>query len=154
MLKYNAHTLRDERLSHQLLSLIVKNGRIDHPDGGNDDLVIAALLTQWFMIQGRNLSFYGVNTSLLLKENDIFLKEKYATEQDYANEEELKAKEREFLALLEEYRNERNEFVLYKLENKIRHLGNTLVNQYNRSISVEHMLEEINREKRIQRYRK
>lgn len=37
-IKYTAHLVRDNELITELESLIIKNGRIDHPNGGHDDL--------------------------------------------------------------------------------------------------------------------
>lgn len=149
MLKYTASSLYDNKLSSQILSLVVKNNRIDHPDGGNDDLVIASLISYWLLIHGRNLNFYNINTMLLLKENKTYLSEKYNREESELLENEAIQKEQEFLNLIEQYKKERNEFILYQLENKIKYIANELTNTYNKNISIEHMLEEIRREKRL-----
>jgi len=53
--------LFDITLSDQILGLSIKNGRIDHADMENDDLVIASLLTQWFMVKANNLVYYNLN---------------------------------------------------------------------------------------------
>lgn len=37
-IKYTAHLVRDNELITELESLVIKNGRIDHPNGGHDDL--------------------------------------------------------------------------------------------------------------------
>jgi len=55
-----AHLVRDQQLVNQIRQLEKRNGRIDHPEGGHDDLVIAWLLGHWFTTFGRNLSFYGI----------------------------------------------------------------------------------------------
>lgn len=54
---------RSERLVDQLLSLVVKNGRIDHISSGHDDMVIAWLLAFYFIFLGKNLKWYGINNS-------------------------------------------------------------------------------------------
>lgn len=148
MLRYTAHLLYDDKLCTQIRTLEVRNGRIDHPEGGHDDLVIASLLSYWLMLNGKNLSFYGINTQLLFKENNVYIGEKYQNnsddEEDYSQEFEY-----EFLNLLDEYKQERDEIVLRQLENRIRFIGKQLVNTYSRNISVEHMLDEINRERRV-----
>lgn len=56
--------VNDVRLINELLALVVKNERIDHPDGGHDDMVIAWLLTAWFLTKARNLDWYGVTNAL------------------------------------------------------------------------------------------
>lgn len=149
MLKYTSSSLYDSKLSHQILGLVIKNGRIDHSEGGNDDLVIASLLSYWLLLNGKNLYYYNINTQLLLKSNRVYLNEKYSD--SYYEESELKEKEDELIQLLEDYKKERDDIVSTQLENKIRYITNDLVLNFNKNISVEHMVDDIKREKRIQR---
>lgn len=53
------HVMRDKLLINQTLALVKKNGRIDHPAGGNDDMVISWLFAHWVATYGQNLSWYG-----------------------------------------------------------------------------------------------
>lgn len=53
-------------LVNQLCSLVTKNGRVDHPPGGHDDAVIAWLIAYWLLLNGSNLSYYGINSVLTL----------------------------------------------------------------------------------------
>lgn len=55
-----ATAVRDPVLIDELMSLVVKNGRLDHKSGNHDDHVIAWLLTHWFLSTARNLSHYGI----------------------------------------------------------------------------------------------
>jgi hypothetical protein len=57
-----AALVRDKTLSAEFRGLMVKNGRIDHTNGGHDDNVIAYLLANWVLSHGKNLSYYGINT--------------------------------------------------------------------------------------------
>lgn len=57
-----AHCVRDKKLAGEFKGLVIRNDRIDHQTGGHDDMVIAYLLANWFLIHGRNLSHYGINT--------------------------------------------------------------------------------------------
>ena len=111
MLKYTGYCTYDERLINQLSSLVIKNNRIDHPDGGNDDVVVGALLFYWFMSIGKNLSLYGVDPSTVMKSNKVYLDEKYSTSQQDFDEQEFIQMEEEFNELLEEYKKERYEEV-------------------------------------------
>lgn len=147
MLKYTAHTLRDAKLCSQLLDLSVKNGRIDHSTGGHDDLVIAGLLSYWFLINGKNLGFYGLDTKILLKRNDILTDEIYSDETQ--NENDGNVAEELFNDLLDMYRKETNPTILYQLEHKLKYVGNSLKTEYNKNISVGHLVEELKREKRL-----
>lgn len=59
--KRTASQLKDRKLSGQIRGLVTKNGRVDHGDGGHDDIVIAWLLSQWLVMFGKNLEFYGID---------------------------------------------------------------------------------------------
>jgi hypothetical protein len=65
--KYTGGLTHDPQTINQILSLIEKNGRIDHPIGGHDDLVIAYLLSYWFLASAKNLSHYGIDTHQVLR---------------------------------------------------------------------------------------
>ena len=56
----SANVVKDKTLIKQLSELVVKNGRIDHPVKGHDDMVIAYLLALWFLLHSKNLDFYGI----------------------------------------------------------------------------------------------
>ena len=150
MMKYSAYVIYDKRLSDQIASLIVKNNRIDHPDGGKDDLVIASLLSFWLMTQGRNLSTYGIDPSQLFRLNKVYLEEKYNTKDEEVNEEEIMQLEKYLQELTNRLKEERNEIVSQQLELQIRKIAEELI-YHNHSISVEEMLENIRREKRFRR---
>lgn len=60
--KKMADKLHDKNLIDQITGLITKNGRIDHEDGNHDDLVIGWLMGMWLLSQGKNLSFYGIDS--------------------------------------------------------------------------------------------
>lgn len=56
----SANHIRDSDLISEIAQLVDKNGRIDHPAKGHDDMVIAWLLNGWFLLHSRNLDYYGV----------------------------------------------------------------------------------------------
>ena len=47
--------IRDQPLVSQIGSLITKDGRVDHPPGGHDDLVISWLLCHWLLQKRQEL---------------------------------------------------------------------------------------------------
>lgn len=55
------HVLYDKVLSGELRGLRIdkKSGRVDHGVDGHDDMVMAWLLSSWFLMYGNNLDFYG-----------------------------------------------------------------------------------------------
>ena len=67
--KYTSHLVRDAIIIQQLSSLMVRNGRIDHPDGEHDDMVIGWLLSYWLMVYGKNLNYYNISSAEILSRN-------------------------------------------------------------------------------------
>lgn len=76
----SGHGIHDEKLINQMLSLIVKNNRVDHGPGGHDDMVISYLMGQWFLRLGRNLSYYGIDYSRVLSQINKDVEEKTVAE--------------------------------------------------------------------------
>lgn len=150
MLKYTGSTIYDEQLVTQISCLVIRNNRIDHPTGGSDDMVIGSLLGYWMMTHGKNLSLYGIDTSMLMKSNKVYLAERYKSDQNGFDEEELMEREALFNETIEAYRQENNDIVARQLEVRIRKLASEMDNSSG-AISVEEMLEEMRREKRIRR---
>lgn len=66
--KDSGDRVRDKQLIQQILSLVVKNGRIDHTASGHDDMVIAWLIGHWFLNFGINLQTYGINPTRVMTE--------------------------------------------------------------------------------------
>ena len=62
---FGGDKVRDAGLASEILSLSVKDGRIDHKSGLHDDRVIGWLLTVWMLAFSRNLAFYGIKAPLL-----------------------------------------------------------------------------------------
>lgn len=62
--RYGGHAVRDNSLAGELLSLSVKDGRIDHSNGMHDDRVISWLLPIWMLSKSKNLTFYGITKAL------------------------------------------------------------------------------------------
>jgi hypothetical protein len=151
MLKYTSHVTYDQQLITQISSLIIKNKRIDHPPGGNDDLVIASLLSYWLLINGKNLDYYSINTSTILKGNTAYLEEKYSSDKEQLNTDEIVELEGLFNDLVEKYKEVSNPIIAKQLEMRIKKLAEEL-KSFDHVISIEDLLETINREKRLRRY--
>lgn len=60
------HLIRSQKIITELSALILKNGRVDHPTNGHDDMVISWLFGMWFIMFGSNISSYGIDRSKLL----------------------------------------------------------------------------------------
>lgn len=148
MLKYTGNCIYDQKLIGQISALIIKNNRIDHPEGGNDDMVIAGLLSYWILTHGKNLNLYGIDTSSLLKHNKVYLAEKYAVVEDDYSEQEVMELEHEFNELIESYKKESNDIIARQIEIRIKKLAADL-RVLNHMISVEDLLENISRERKL-----
>lgn len=69
MIKRAFKRIRDKGTIDQILGLKVKNGRIDHANGGHDDKVIALLMAYYVLLMGKNLNYYGIYPLEVLKDN-------------------------------------------------------------------------------------
>ncbi len=65
-IKYVGDKIKYKGLVNALLSLINKNGRVDHPDKKNDDICVSWLLGYWFLMNGRNKDKYVFKNSMVL----------------------------------------------------------------------------------------
>lgn len=149
MLKYTGYGLRDEKLVQQISALEERNGRIDHPVGGNDDMVVASLLSYWILTEGRNLSVYGINTATILRGSSVYLDEKYKTEQDELDRHEAQQLEKQFNDLLQTLKKETHPIISKQLELRIHKLASELPSTTN-ILSASELIENIQREKRMQ----
>lgn len=57
-MEVGAHNIKDITLINQISGLTIRNGRIDHAVGGNDDSVVAYLLACNWLLFGNNLDLY------------------------------------------------------------------------------------------------
>jgi hypothetical protein len=58
--------IADKPLAGELLSLTMKNGRVDHSELGHDDHCIAWLMGHWMATAALNLSHYGIPAGLIM----------------------------------------------------------------------------------------
>lgn len=148
MMKYTAHLLRCPLLIDQLLGLVIRNERVDHAPGNHDDAVVAALLSFWILISGKNLDLYGFSISLLLKRNTVYLTERFESDSGSKDRERMEATEKEINDLLEAMKTEPNPVIIDQLERRVRFLGRN-IKENSRHISVDSMLEEIHKTRRL-----
>jgi len=150
-IKYTGNVMHDKQLIDQVSGLTVKNGRIDHKSGSNDDLVIAWMLSYWFLVKARNKEFYGIRNNEVLSiviDNEMRKGEtRDMVEQKY--QLALKAKIDELLEML---KNESNPFKIDILTNKIKMMYRDIDTSYIPSFNIDDVIENIMIEKR-KRYR-
>lgn len=148
MSKYTGHLLRDKILVGQLLALIVKNNRVDHPKGGHDDAVVASLLSYWLLMFGKNLHAYGLDSKSILKKNDVYLCTKFENTKNKYEQREMESIESEITFLLDSLKQIRDPIMIEKVERRIRYLYRDVKDESS-LITVEDMLEKIKKESRL-----
>lgn len=130
--------LFDEDLSNQLLALKIKNNRIDHDTGGHDDMVIAWLLTHWFLSYGKNLKQYGIDSNTIYQAGNVV--NKVMTDEEIRQFEEQNNIKHRMVALYEELENEQNEWLSYKIEQELRTLSRKLILTENTIFSIDQLI--------------
>lgn len=144
--------VRDAGLIDEITSLTVKNGRIDHSDGGHDDRVIAWLLAGWLLTMGRGLEYYGIEgalTETLDADKKVDPDEERYLLREKHRQEELRE---EMENILERVRGERNDFIVQRLEGRLRVLDSKLQDQFDENSSIDSLLKDA-KESRSQRLR-
>lgn len=68
--------LHYDKLCDELIDLRLKGGRIDHDNNKHDDLVVAWLLTYWFIKKGESRSLYGISPGIALTDTVNLLRSK------------------------------------------------------------------------------
>lgn len=128
----------DKTTIDQLLSLEIRNGRVDHPQGGHDDMVISLLLAHWMLTQGRNLSFYGIDTSeILIKTKNTTLLSSLG-DYDFNKQKEYR---KELDDVLSQIAQATNEYIIYNLENRARFLHSKIKRSEQETLTIEDLIE-------------
>lgn len=130
---------------HQIMSLIDKNGRVDHPKGEHDDMVIAWLLCYWFLSNGRNLRYYGIDSRSVLC--DITTKEIENDIDRYVRQEQL-ALRQEINDIYDKLKSEKDDYVFNSMEFRLRFLSSKLLLQENETFSIDEMINNLKETKK------
>lgn len=143
--KYTGDTIHDKQTIDQLLSLIIKNGRVDHPSGGHDDQVIGWLLSYWLLIHGRKLDHYGIDASRVLSKAAVRVHEiSSGSAYDYQYQMYLQS---EIEALSEELKQTKDDYLAQKLEVRLKKLYLDYAAFESSTMSVDDMLKQIQKER-------
>lgn len=116
--------VKDQTLINELLSLITKNGRIDHSSGNHDDMVIAWLLSHWVVTKGRHLRYYGIDATRVFADA-VVDRDMMSGSERYEHERQVKLKER-FDGLMQDLRESDDPVAIQKLEMQIRRMSTDL----------------------------
>lgn len=143
--KYTGNTVRDKTLIAQLNSLVRKNDRIDHAPGEHDDMVIAWMLSYWFLTNGRCLTLYGISPrAVLTVVNDMYIEEEGGVEA-LLHKQQQQELEEEIESLIEELSNTSNSVRREMLFNKIKHLAKDLDTDVKTNFNIEGLLENVSK---------
>jgi hypothetical protein len=139
----------DKTLIDQVTSLVSKNGRIDHPSGGHDDMVIGWLLSNWLLTKGKMLSIYGIDqrrigSALGGATEEQIIDRQTRQEQQYIREQ--------IETLYEQLSKESNEWISQRIEHQLRMLDRRLVLEQGEIFSLDTLLNNA-REKKRERMR-
>ena len=150
-IKYTAHLVRDNELITELESLVIKNGRIDHPNGGHDDLVVGFLLPYYLLTQGKNLESYGIDTSKVLSSVKIAISD----ENGGPVEEYKRIKQQRIKDALEVYLDRMKKcedpYIKQQLATKAKSLYDTLDEESIVAFNLQDLLSKVTDEARIKR---
>lgn len=111
----------DQTLIQELLSLRMKNGRIDHANGKHDDMVVSWLLAHWFATQGRHLDWYGIRAARVFSEAVHSESEMDSTQKFHRERNQLLQSRLE--SHMENLREANDPAIIKRLEHQIRHLS-------------------------------
>jgi len=118
---YGAKRIHDKQLTDELLSLTIKNGRIDHNAGKHDDMVISLLLAHWFCIRARNQAHYGINPTSVFSRAK-FKEDEMSQVEFYRAQKNAEDRER-FNEMLETLKKARDPMDIARLEMGLRQLS-------------------------------
>ena len=113
----SGHKVRDKQLIDEILSLVIKNGRVDHPSGGHDDLCVSWLLGHWFLRHGKNLAWYGLPNNEVLSE--VSDQSAIMTPEQITASRERKRLRDEFDQLEEAYKKTRDASVRFQIKRRM-----------------------------------
>lgn len=146
---YSGRMAHDSRLINQVLALVIRNGRVDHPEGSHDDLCVSCLLGHWFLSQGKNLQYYGIPTSQVLSHVDYG--KKFETPesryQHYVNQR-LRSEVKRLGELMQ---NEPDDFLYARMETKLLSISRALKQEEGQVFSVSEFLEQVQQKRAMSR---
>lgn len=150
--KLTGDRVKDPMLINQILGLIVHNGRVDHAPGGNDDMVISWLLGLWLLRNGKNLHHYGINPRDILADNKVNQELNSPTVRYEQAEQQMLRSSIELL--VEDIKKERDDYVIHRLEGKLRALAGQLNEKDKQILSVDELLLNLREYRKVNQQRR
>ena len=140
--------VRDLTTINQITGLINLNGRVDHQPGEHDDMVIGWLLNYWLLTQGKNLSFYGIETGQILS---FLSSSKVKTEREYYDYIEQQNIRLQMEDIYKALQSEQDQWIIQNLERELKNLNMKLVLEDNEKFSIEDLIASLREERRRNR---
>lgn len=141
--------IKDVTTINQVAGLVTLNGRVDHPPGEHDDMVIAWLLNFWFITLGKNLSYYGIDSKMIfsaINKPEIVDAKSY---HEYHEQQEIRS---EIEALYEKLSNESDDYVIQRYEHQLRMLNRRIVLEDGEKFSLDDLINSLREKRRSNRY--
>lgn len=136
-----ADTIRNATLIDEMVGLTVRNGRIDHGSGGHDDMVIAWMLTMWFLMYSKNHQFYGLHgAGSLVSNKAVNVAMANLSTADVYKREEQKLFREELDMLLIKLKDMESEILATRIENRIRTIESQLIEEYNDAVTIDSLI--------------
>lgn len=126
--------VKDKELIQQIAGLVVRNGRVDHGVGEHDDLVIAWLLSHWFLTMSKNLSYYGFDASKVLTKSST---QKSLTPYEMIEHKEQTEIRNRIIELYNLLSNEIDPYISESYEREMRYLDSRLKLRDDENFSVD-----------------
>lgn len=127
----------DKKLVDQTLALQIRNGRVDHPKGEHDDMVIGWLLAHWFITRGKNLSFYGLDATAVYRDIRPEVTMTPAEQYQHQMQQGLRG---QIEYILNQLGDETDEMIIAKLESQLRQLSRRVVVDDSDTFSVDELI--------------
>jgi len=144
---YTSDTVKDPKLINQLSGLVIRNNRIDHSVGNNDDLVIAWLLCYWMLAKAENLDFYGIPAHKVLTTVAVsVVEEQGGTAAIEIREYQLELKA-EIDELVDKIKSERSPVRSRILTSRLKYLYKDIDTNIIQSFNIDSLIESIELEK-------
>jgi hypothetical protein len=144
--KRACHMVHDKSLIDQITSLISKNGRIDHPTGGHDDMVIGWLLCHWLLTKGKQLSYYGIDQRRI--GTALGGEQTEETKRDHAFRQEQELLRERMEKLGDELGRESDEWIIKRLEHQLRILNSQVVREEGEVFSLDTLINKAKEQRR------
>lgn len=145
--KLGGDKVYDKMLIGQISGLKEKNGRVDHGSNHHDDLVIAWLLSHWFLTHGKNLLWYGITNAL--SQIEVAEELTYSEQMQLQVQGTMKSELEELGSQLEK---ETDEYAANLIEHQMRVLGQRITSTQGSLHSIDQLISDI-KEKRKKRKR-